>query len=57
MEVLKERYSITELSEMLQLSDHTLRFYEKECELNIRKMKGAGVTIPPTLPIPCTGSS
>ncbi len=37
MEVLKERYSITELSEMLQLSDHTLRFYEKECELNIPK--------------------
>ncbi|HOQ06770.1 MAG TPA: MerR family transcriptional regulator [Clostridiales bacterium] len=37
MEVLKERYSITELSEMLQLSDHTLRFYEKECELEVPK--------------------
>lgn len=37
MEILKERYSITELSEMLQLSDHTLRFYEKECELNVPK--------------------
>jgi DNA-binding transcriptional MerR regulator len=37
MEVLKERYSITELSEMLQLSDHTLRFYEKECELTVPK--------------------
>jgi DNA-binding transcriptional MerR regulator len=37
MEVLKERYSITELGEMLQLSDHTLRFYEKECELEVPK--------------------
>lgn len=37
MEILKERYSITELAEMLQLSDHALRFYEKECELNIPK--------------------
>lgn len=37
MEILKERYSITELSEMLQLSDHTLRFYEKEFELNVPK--------------------
>jgi len=37
MEVLKERYSITELSDMLQLSDHTLRFYEKEFDLNVPK--------------------
>lgn len=37
MEILKERYSITELSEMLQLTDHALRFYEKECELTIPK--------------------
>lgn len=37
MEILKERYSITELAEMLQLTDHALRFYEKECELNIPK--------------------
>lgn len=37
MEILKERYSITELAEMLQLTDHALRFYEKECGLNIPK--------------------
>ncbi|NMA34188.1 MAG: MerR family transcriptional regulator [Clostridiaceae bacterium] len=37
MEVLKERYSISELGEMLQLTDHTLRFYEKECELEVPK--------------------
>ncbi|NLK87188.1 MAG: MerR family transcriptional regulator [Clostridiaceae bacterium] len=37
MEILKERYSITELAEMLQLTDHALRFYEKECELSIPK--------------------
>jgi DNA-binding transcriptional MerR regulator len=37
MDVLKERYSITELSEMLQLTDHALRFYEKEFELSVPK--------------------
>lgn len=37
MEILKEKYSITELSEMLQLTDHCLRFYEKELELTIPK--------------------
>jgi len=37
MEILKERYSITELSEILQLSDHTLRFYEKEFNLAVPK--------------------
>jgi DNA-binding transcriptional MerR regulator len=37
MEILKEKYSITELSEILQLTDHALRFYEKEFELNIPK--------------------
>lgn len=37
MEILKEKYSITELGEMLQVTDHTLRFYEKELELNIPK--------------------
>lgn len=37
MEVLKERYSITELSEMLEISDHALRFYEKEFELTVPK--------------------
>lgn len=30
MEILKEKYSITELSEMLHVTDHALRFYEKE---------------------------
>ena len=37
MEILKEKYSITELSEILQLTDHALRFYEKEFGLNIPK--------------------
>ncbi len=37
MEILKEKYSITELSEMLQLTDHALRFYEKELELTVPK--------------------
>ncbi len=37
MEILKERYSITELSEILGISDHALRFYEKEFELHIPK--------------------
>lgn len=30
MEILKEKYSITELSEILHVTDHALRFYEKE---------------------------
>ncbi|PYG89891.1 MerR-like DNA binding protein [Ruminiclostridium sufflavum DSM 19573] len=37
MDVLKERYSITELSEYLNITDHALRFYEKEFGLNIPK--------------------
>lgn len=37
MEVLKDKYTITELSEILQLTDHTLRFYEKEFGLNVPK--------------------
>ncbi len=37
MEVLKERYSITELSTSLNITDHALRFYEKEFGLNIPK--------------------
>ena len=37
MEILKEKYSITELSEILQLTDHTLRFYEKELGLAVPK--------------------
>ena len=37
MEILKEKYSITELSEKLQVTDHALRFYEKEFNLSIPK--------------------
>lgn len=37
MEILKDKYSITELSEILQLTDHTLRFYEKEFGLVVPK--------------------
>lgn len=37
MEILKEKYTITELSEILQLTDHALRFYEKEFGLNVPK--------------------
>ena len=37
MEILKEKYSITELSESLKVTDHALRFYEKEFNLNIPK--------------------
>jgi DNA-binding transcriptional MerR regulator len=29
MDVLKERYTITELSQYLNVTDHTLRFYER----------------------------
>ena len=37
MEILKEKYTITELSEILQITDHALRFYEKEFGLAIPK--------------------
>lgn len=37
MEILKEKYSITELSGILQLTDHALRYYEKEFGLNVPK--------------------
>jgi DNA-binding transcriptional MerR regulator len=37
MDVLKEKYSITELSEYLNITDHALRFYEKEFGLKIPK--------------------
>ncbi len=37
MDILKEKYSITELSEALNITDHALRFYEKEFGLNIPK--------------------
>lgn len=37
MDVLKDKYSITELSESLNITDHALRFYEKEFGLHIPK--------------------
>lgn len=37
MDVLKDRYSITELSEYLNITDHALRFYEKEFGIKIPK--------------------
>jgi len=37
MEILKDRYSITELSQRLGTTDHTLRYYEKEFGLCIPK--------------------
>jgi DNA-binding transcriptional MerR regulator len=37
MEILKDRYSITELSERLKVTDHALRYYEKEFCLEIPK--------------------
>ncbi|MCX8129965.1 MAG: MerR family transcriptional regulator [Clostridia bacterium] len=37
MEILKERYTITELSEYLHITDHALRYYEKEFNLKIPK--------------------
>jgi len=37
MEIMKERYTITELSERLKVTDHALRFYEKEFSLVVPK--------------------
>jgi len=37
LEILKDRYSITELSRQLNVTDHTLRYYEKEFKLYIPK--------------------
>jgi len=37
MEIQKEKYSITELSEILSVTDHALRYYEKEFNLIIPK--------------------
>lgn len=37
MEILKEKYSITELSQTLGVTDHTLRYYEKEFGLVVPK--------------------
>ncbi len=37
MEILKDRYTITELSERLGITDHALRYYEKEFNLSVPK--------------------
>lgn len=37
MDILKEKYTITELSESLNITDHALRYYEKEFGLKIPK--------------------
>ncbi len=37
MEILKDRYTITELSAQLKVTDHALRYYEKEFGLNVPK--------------------
>lgn len=37
MEVLKDKYTITELSNRLNVTDHALRYYEKEFHLQIPK--------------------
>lgn len=37
MEILKERYSITELSQCLKVTDHALRYYEKEFNIYVPK--------------------
>ncbi|MCX7842778.1 MAG: MerR family transcriptional regulator [Clostridia bacterium] len=37
MEILKDRYTITELSERLKITDHALRYYEKEFNLDVPK--------------------
>lgn len=37
MEILKDRYSITELSQRLNTTDHTLRYYEKEFNIDVPK--------------------
>ena len=37
MEILKDRYTITELSKRLNVTDHTLRYYEKEFCLQVPK--------------------
>lgn len=37
MEILKDRYTITELSERLSITDHALRYYEKEFGITVPK--------------------
>jgi len=54
VEVIKDRYSITELSGYLNVTDHTLRYYEREFNLYVPKDKRAGDTTLRSLPILCT---
>ena len=37
MEILKKKYTITELSERLSITDHALRYYEKEFHFTVPK--------------------
>jgi DNA-binding transcriptional MerR regulator len=37
VEILKDRYTITELSERLGITDHALRYYEKEFNMSVPK--------------------
>lgn len=37
MEILKDKYTITELSERLGITDHALRYYEKEFNMHVPK--------------------
>ncbi len=37
MDILKDRYTITELSEYLKITDHALRYYEREFNLSVPK--------------------
>jgi len=39
VEVIKDRYTITELSEYLNVTNHTLRYYEREFNLYVPKDK------------------
>lgn len=39
MQVLKDRYTITELSQSLSITDHALRYYEKEFNMYVPKDK------------------
>jgi DNA-binding transcriptional MerR regulator len=35
MEILKDRYTITELSKILKITDHALRYYEREFNIDV----------------------
>jgi len=37
LDIIKDRYTITELSEQLSVTDHTLRYYEKEFRIPVPK--------------------